>query len=138
MESTWDGNTRGLGAGSYPEPPDIPEYEYPVCEECGDDGNLAEIDGKTLCWHCRQKHYIKTAKESQKWEFIHHDEPTRLQFFKDYWFNSLDNYQQFLILRMGFTNTYMHEKSKRKQLALITDFCEANLDEFASFVEGIA
>lgn len=145
MSSTWDGDTRELGGGSYPEPPDLPEYDNPECEECGCYDSVKEVDGKNLCWACRCKEYLETADEAKIWEYIQHDEDTRLKFFRDFWFKSLSDTEQFLILRMGFTDSYMwsekyppYKEKKKEKLELLKDFCQANLDDFSSFVEGIA
>ena len=44
--------TRGLGAGSYPEAPELPE-EGARCERCGWHRGLKEVDGQLLCLECR-------------------------------------------------------------------------------------
>lgn len=43
MKETWNGNTRELGAGSYPEPPAVREEERLCCEECGWERDLEGV-----------------------------------------------------------------------------------------------
>ena len=73
MLSEWFGTTEA-GAGSYPEPPDVPEYNGPECAECGDYGEGAKlrehIDGRILCKWCREKETLKAASLSEMLEFI--------------------------------------------------------------------
>lgn len=78
--------TRGLGAGSYPEPPDIPETPQALlCEECGDDYNVKEIDGVPLCLDCRKRYYLETRK-NEIWEFINSSVNLQYDFAVDFWF----------------------------------------------------
>lgn len=64
MQNEWIGTTEA-GAGSYPEPPDVPEYTGPVCEVCGDYGEGAKLreneHGNVLCQWCRQDYALKSA-----------------------------------------------------------------------------
>lgn len=140
MKYTWDGNTRELGAGSYPEPPDIPECNDPVCEECGWPLNVKEIDGKSLCWHCRCDHYLKIATDREKSNFIMHDRETMFRFLKNFWFENLNNDDQIEILYHAFVDLLgcKFEPVRQDQIDFISDFCEANSDEYGTFVEGIS
>lgn len=80
--------TKGLGAGSYPEPPAIQESDYPVCEGCGDDYNLKDIDGHILCRSCREGLYVHDYQD-RAWEFINATTEDKLNFCFSWWFNQL-------------------------------------------------
>lgn len=73
MKETWNGETRELGAGSYPEPPAVWEEERLCCEECGWERgervpvahklrtdragrrDLEGLNGVLLCADCRER-----------------------------------------------------------------------------------
>lgn len=88
MQNTWDGDTRGLGAGSYPEPPDLPEQDGPACEECGWQRDLKEVDSRLLCRDCREDYYLENCR-SKYWEFITGSRRIRRDFAVDWWFENL-------------------------------------------------
>ncbi len=88
MKDTWDGNTRGLGAGSYPAAPDIPEYEDPACAECGWQQGLREIDGVLLCRDCAKKYVLEQCEESF-WAFITGSPEEKRRFALEWWFQNL-------------------------------------------------
>ena len=55
--------TKGLGAGSYPEPPFVPASSSPMCDRCGDPDGLLEVGGMVLCRYCREKFYLEACRD---------------------------------------------------------------------------
>lgn len=85
--------TKGLGAGSYPEPPFMPASSSPVCDMCGDPDGLLEVGGMVLCRSCREKFYLEACRDKM-WDFINAQPMDVYNFAVDYWFQQLPKSDQ--------------------------------------------
>lgn len=85
--------TKGLGAGSYPEPPFMPASSSPVCDMCGDPDELLEVEGMVLCRSCREKFYLEACRDKM-WDFINAQPMDVYNFAVDYWFHQLPKSDQ--------------------------------------------
>lgn len=137
MKSTWDGNTRGLGAGSYPEPPDVPDYDHePRCVECGWTQDLKEVDGKLLCRDCREAYYLENCRDLY-WRFITGSPEERRRFAVDWWFNNLWEDTQGEILFRAFQREF--ESGLPQVLNLrdqeIDGYVKDHADDFLDYIE---
>ncbi len=138
MKSTWDGNTRGLGAGSYPAAPDIPEYDGPTCAECGDDRNLKEIDGKLLCRDCREAYYLENCRNLY-WRFISESfsGSTKRDFAVCWWFDNLPEETQGEILFRAFQREFDSSLPQIVNLreTEISGYVKDNAGDFLDYIE---
>lgn len=89
MTDTWNGETQGLGAGSYPGEPDLPDYDHePRCAKCDWGQDLKEINGTLLCRECREDYLIEHCRD-RYWEFITSGPEEKRRFALDWWFQNL-------------------------------------------------
>lgn len=99
--------SREAGAGSYPEPPDLPEFPEECCDECGiDDVELVEVDGRNLCSRCRGDLYMEQVPQVM-WQYVTQNSSIAESFFLDFWFKSLSDKEKVDIIRGGFTAKYV-------------------------------
>lgn len=139
MRDTWDGDTRELGGGSYPDPPDQPEYDEPECEECGWAQGLKKVDGILLCRDCREKYFLEQCR-GRYWDFITKNDHgrTKNDFVLNWWFNNLPKETQGEILFRAFQREY--ESSLPQVLNLreeeITGYVKDHADDFLDYIEA--
>lgn len=108
MTDTWNGETQGLGAGSYPGAPDLPDYDHePRCAECGWGQDLKEINGILLCRDCREVYYLKNCRDLY-WKFISesYSGSTKRDFALVWWFDNLPEETQGEILFRAFQREF--------------------------------
>ena len=131
-----DFENRELGGGSYPEPPDTPETERPVCEECGDDYAVREINGHQFCQTCLQDYY-KKAYHDWFWEFINSNPVDKLNFTLKYWLPLLPKEEQADILIHAFKEYYSvpFQWGKYQFEHLLDSYVEDNTPEFADYMD---
>lgn len=77
--------------------------ERQLCEGCGDDRGLMEVDGLVLCRTCREDYYAKNRLDHAK-DFIFHDEMDQKLFLKDWFFGGLDRAEQMEVLQKAFAD----------------------------------
>lgn len=77
--------------------------ERQLCEGCGDDRGLMEVDGLVLCRTCREDYYAKNRLDHAK-DFIFHDEMDQKLFLKDCFFGGLDRAEQMEVLQKAFAD----------------------------------
>lgn len=75
--------------------------ERQLCEGCGDDRGLMEVDGLVLCRTCREDYYITHRKEYAE-DFVMHTDLDKAIFLKDWFFGQLDREKQIDILLTAF------------------------------------
>ena len=103
--------TIGLGAGSYPEAPSLPEEIGHVCEECGWHRNLKEVDGRLLCPDCRAEYYLEHCQR-EYWEFITQDFAETRRFALKFWFDNLEPEEKTEIALEAFCKEYSYPDRK--------------------------
>ena len=130
--------TRGLGAGSYPEPPDIEEDTGPRCA-CGETHNLREVDGVTMCRWCREDYYLDNCREDY-WEFINASVADKFDFAVTRWFLTLEPQEQARVAVEAFQREFSSPFPQLQNLRdeIIRDYMEVSKSEFADFVENRA
>lgn len=135
--------TTGLGAGSYPEPPPMQEYESPACDECGwDDNKLIETDGKMLCPGCRARYIFNNATQYDYDRYICNNLENKKSFYYLSFFQNLPekirreifpDIEVVTVLERYFNHVLDESENTKKQMK--RDFIEANLTDFADFME---
>ena len=139
MERTWDGNTRGLGAGSYPEPPDLPEQEDLACEECGWRQGLRKIDGLMLCRVCAGNYLLEHCRD-RYWEFLTNNERglTKRDFALHWWFENLPEEVRgevaFQAFQREFASSLPQILNLREQE--IGGYVKDHADDFLDYIEA--
>lgn len=77
--------------------------ERQLCEGCGDDRGLMEVDSLVLCRTCREDYYAKNRLDHAK-DFIFHDEMDQKLFLKDWFFGGLDRAERMEVLQKAFAD----------------------------------
>lgn len=130
--------TRGLGAGSYPEPPDIPETPRDLfCEECGDDYNVKDIDGRALCMDCRKRYYLKT-RQNEIWNFINSSVLFQYEFAVDFWLlETLEKSEQARVVLEALKRevSFPLPENQGYLRYLLLKFANRNDDEFLDYLD---
>lgn len=132
--------SREAGAGSYPEPPDLPEFPDECCDECGiDDVELVEVDGRNLCSRCRGDLYMKQVPQVM-WQYITQNSSVAESFFRDFWFESLSDKEKvdimwgaFVAKHVDYTKPFGQFKGDSEKA--IEEFISQDKESFACFVE---
>lgn len=128
--------TRGLGAGSYPEAPGMPEGGA-VCEKCGWHRGLKEADGMILCRECRAEYY-RCVCQGEYWGFLNHSREEQRRFFLEFWFDELPDEEKIRLAGEAFRREYdspLPQKQNEKA-GIIQEYIKDNPGEFADYVEG--
>lgn len=132
--------TKEAGGGSYPEPPDLPEFTEEYCECCGrDEVNLVEIDGKPMCGKCRGKMYLREAPNTA-WEYITSEKAAKKEFLMDFWFKSLSDEEKIDLILGAFIGKYVSffdspNRFREEGQKIIEDFVGQDYESLAEFVE---
>lgn len=136
MKSTWDGNTRGLGAGSYPESPDLPEPEEPECAGCGWRRDLREIDGALLCRDCAEKYLLEHCR-NRYWKFITSSSEEKRHFALNWWFQNLPEETQGEIAFRAFQREFDSGLPQIVNLreTEISGYVKDNAGDFLDYIE---
>ena len=131
-----DFENRELGGGSYPEPPDTPETERPVCDECGEEENVKEVSGIALCRACREEFYLQ-AYQDKMWEFINREPIDRYNFSVNFWFSQLPKNDQAVIameaLKREFSFPLSYNEAQLQ--ALVSSYAREYKSEFADYLD---
>lgn len=123
--------TRGLGAGSYPEPGnEVFMEDAPSCVRCGYDWaeRLREYRGELLCPLCRETAIAREYRELHG-EFTDSAEE-RGAFYLDFWWRSLDREERVELLRESLKG--MAPKSRA---ALLEEYVRDNGEAFSLYIE---
>lgn len=132
--------TKEAGGGSYPEPPDLPDFIYEYCECCGrDEIELVEIDGKPMCEKCRGEMYLRKAPNTA-WEYIISEKTAKKEFLMDFWFDSLSDEEKVDLILGAFLGKYVSFRGspndfRKEGQKIIEDFVEQDYESLAEFVE---
>ena len=123
--------TTGLGAGSYPEPPPMQEYEAPACDECGwDDHKLIETDGRMLCPGCRARYMFQNASVGDFRAFVDENAESQAAFYLDYCWPEEERAIRAMYAKEMFYTMLTLEKIKKrfrvyvKEKGWMTDFMD--------------
>lgn len=129
--------TRGLGAGSYPSAPDLPEYEEPECADCGWTEGLKEVDGVLLCRNCRETYYLESCQDSYL-DFINKDREQQQDFFLAWWFENLPEYEKAKIAIRAWEKKYRLDLPALRNEAdgIIQDYVHDRRSDFREFIES--
>lgn len=96
-------STVEAGAGSYPEPPDIPETNPRECSECFETSALKMTDGKLLCPHCRAEYLFDNSSYKERIAFIESGSVgEQLDFFENWYFKELGSSSRLKLLKKVF------------------------------------
>lgn len=133
--------TRGLGAGSYPDAPDIEEDTGPVCSKCGDPRelhDLREVDGELMCRWCLEDYYLDNCRDKY-WGFIKTPEQ-QYEFSVKHWFLTLEPKEQARIALEAFQREFSGPFPQRQNLRdeIIRDYMEISKSDFADYIESKA
>lgn len=125
-------DTVEAGAGSYPEPPYVPESEVIECEECCETRWLEEIDGKLLCPHCRADYIFDNSTDEDRWAFINDGSQDDLKdFYLAFYFEDLSSRDKLRIVRQYFEQNV----SESDKEFLSKTYVEELKGDFASFMD---
>ncbi len=127
--------TSGLGAGSYPEAPDLPEHEEPECFNCGWTEGLEEVDGILLCRDCREKYYLENCRD-QYLAFV--SGPQEIGRLALEWFLGLDEEEQGRVAAECFKQEFsfpLPQKQNQRD-EIIAKYVQANAEAFAEYIES--
>lgn len=107
--------------------------ERQLCESCGDDRGLMEVDGLILCRACREDYYARHRLDYAK-DFIFHNEMDRNLFLKDWFFGGLDRTEQMEVLKQAFGQML---QGMRKDLAedMMKRYVEAQKDAYGDYMD---
>lgn len=130
--------TKGLGAGSYPEPPFAPESPSPVCDFCGAPDNLLEVGGMVLCRTCREKFYLESCQD-RMWDFINAQPMDVYNFAVEHWFDQLPKSDQGRIaleaLKREFSLPLYYNEYQLNEL--IKGYAAEYKSEFADYMDKL-
>lgn len=130
--------TKGLGAGSYPEPPFARKPAALVCDLCGDPDNLLEVSGMVMCRPCREKFYLESCQD-RMWDFINAQPMDVYNFAVDYWFSQLPKGDQGRVameaLKREFSFPLYYNEYQLNQL--IKGYAAENKSEFADYMDKL-
>lgn len=132
MLTEYTGTTEA-GAGSYPEPPDVPEYTGPICERCGDYGEDAKLrqdeDGRVLCKWCMEKEVLETASSQEMLDFI--EANCQQEFYKEDLLPYLDSVNElYSLLRQKMKNWDEDFRAK-----YMRNFLDDYRSDFLNFIQ---
>ena len=129
--------TRGLGAGSYPEGPDLPGEEEEKCWECRSPHDLKEADGRVLCRACRKKYYLENCRE-EYWGFVGRSAGERRRFAVEFWFLNLPPEEQGRIALEAFQREYSSPfpQKQNEKAGLVNEYVHDSAEEFAEYMES--
>lgn len=129
--------TRGLGAGSYPSAPDLPDYEGWKCFDCGWSDGLKEVDGRLLCRDCREAYYLENCRDRYL-DFIHRDREQQQDFFLAWWFENLPEREKAEIAVRAWKEKYRLKNPALQSEAdrIIQDYVQSEGDAFREFIES--
>lgn len=122
--------TAEAGAGSYPEPPYVPEPELPECEECYETRDVAIVDGHALCPHCKADYIFRHADYDDYMRFIRDNLEEQKDFFLDWFFDNLGNLEKLAAVKPFFERLAREEREFQAKSYV----SEYKLD-FADFME---
>lgn len=130
--------TKGLGAGSYPEPPFVPASSSPMCDMCGDPDRLLEVGGMVLCRSCREKFYLEACRDKM-WDFINAQPMDVYNFAVDYWFHQLPKIDQGRVameaLKREFAFPLYYNEYQLNEL--IKNYATEFKSEFADYMDKL-
>lgn len=130
--------TKGLGAGSYPEPPFMTAPSSPVCDMCGDPDELLEVGGMVLCRSCREKFYLEACRDKM-WDFINAQPMDVYNFAVDYWFHQLPKSDQGRVameaLKREFAFPLYYNEYQLNEL--IKNYATEFKSEFADYMDKL-
>lgn len=126
--------TAEAGAGSYPEPPYVPEPELPECEECYETRDVAIVDGHALCPHCKADYIFRHADYDDYMRFILDNLAERTEFFVKWYFDNLSDFEKQDAVRFYFEN-WVPQKEREIQATSYVSECKP---DFADFMERMA
>lgn len=130
--------TKGLGAGSYPEPPFVPASSSPMCDMCGDPDELLEVGGMVLCRSCREKFYLEACRDKM-WDFINAQPMDVYNFAVDYWFHQLPKSDQGRVameaLKREFAFPLYYNEYQLNEL--IKNYATEFKSEFADYMDKL-
>jgi len=128
--------TRGLGAGSYPSAPDLPDYEDWKCFECGWPEGLKEVDGRLLCRDCREAYYLENCRDSCL-DFINRDREQQQDFFLTWWFENLPEREKAEIAVRAWEKKYRLKEPALQNEAegIIQDYVRSERAAFREYIE---
>ena len=128
--------TRGLGAGSYPEAPELPE-EGARCERCGWHRGLKEVDGQLLCLECRTEYY-REACRGRYWSFINRSREEQRRFALEFWFQNLPPEEQGRIAMEAFCHEYEtpFPQKQNEKSGIVSEYIHSSKSEFADYIES--
>ena len=125
-------DTVEAGAGSYPEPPYVPESEVIECEECFETEGLKETDGMILCPHCRAKYIFENSTCEDRMGFINDGTlDDRKDFYITFYFENLGSRDKLRIVQQHFEQNV--GEAEKEFLSKI--YTEELQGDFASFMD---
>lgn len=128
--------TKGLGAGSYPEPPTLESPGMLICENCGEESGLMNVNGHVLCRDCRMFLYIKDYLD-KGWEFINSSTEDKLNFVTSWWLATLSQEDQAQILieamKREFSVPFPWREFQIK--SMIKSYLEEYKSEFCDYMD---
>lgn len=128
--------TKGLGAGSYPEPTEPKILNAPICESCGEEDGLRSIDGHIVCRECRKNLYSMDYQD-RAWEFINSTTEDRLNFALNWWFDNLSDSEKAEVLISALKQYFSlpFYWSQHQFQSLIKSYVLENDDDFCDYLD---
>lgn len=125
--------TTGLGAGTYPEPPPMQEYEAPACDECGwDDNKLIETDGRMLCPGCRAEYIFANASVKDFEAYIKENYDAQKAFYLGYYWPDEEEIKRFTYAKRAFLDLDPDVKEE-----MLKNYTKENLSDFIDFTDKL-
>lgn len=122
--------TAEAGAGSYPEPPYVPEPELPECEECYETRDVAIMDGHALCPHCKADYIFYHAGYNDYMRFIRDNLGEQIDFFLRWFFEGLSEIEKLEAVRPFFERLAQEEREFHAK-----SYISESRPDFADFME---
>lgn len=126
--------TAEAGAGSYPEPPYVPEPELPECEECYETRDVAIVDGHALCPYCKADYIFRHADYDDYMRFILDNLAERTEFFVKWYFDNLSDFEKQDVVRLYFENRVPQKEREIQATSYVSEY----KPDFADFMERTA
>lgn len=121
------------GAGSYPEPPHKPEPEPLDCEECYETRDVAVVDGRALCPHCKADYIFYHAGYNDYMRFICDNAEEQTDFFLSWFFESLTELEKLTAVKPFFKRLPRKEREFHAK-----SYISESRPDFADFMERTA
>ncbi|MGI6096427.1 MAG: hypothetical protein ACOYBL_13635 [Lachnospiraceae bacterium] len=127
--------TTGLGAGSYPESKEY-NREAEICERCGDEYGLKNVDGAILCRDCRAALYLDEYKD-RRFDFILSDDSSKIDFVEG-WLECLSDAEKAEVLMDAFKSHFsLPLPEKQAELdRLLQSYVEECKSDFTDYLDN--